>query len=826
MKNKRINKKGYYFSVDAFIALLIILGVVLFIKPHSVEIVQEVHIQQDFLNVLSNLKIGDLDNAYVDTLKANGNISNYNLSVLEQIGEFYATSSPAAKLLTESILTDLALNENIGLYFNGQSIATDNTTSLEDSKNAWASRQIIGGIKNGTGSATGFSSIAFLSVSNKIKYFYFGGYIGEGNITLDLGQNVESAKVEAVFSGPFDLSVNGNPPTSHSPLTAQPYEFAVPSEFSTGDNFLYFTATSNLYIAGGFVRVVYNNSFPTSTTKIYPLPGIDGLINIYDSFFVPGTLDSMEVFLNYTSDYNLIMTIGNKTVYIGKGTNDEVIITNSNLSGLLDYSIMDYKTIPFRLGLKDVALTGNLSIVSDIFSVTDLSASMNKKISGTDDKIIDVVKIANKEFVKIIINESITEADNRAGLVGFNHHNRAYEDDYYHNLSIDEVSLENKIDSWITSAGTCICCGINKAIQGLLSESDENRSRVMIVMSDGGANGECIEQNTGSASQDAIQAACDAKDNHNITVYAIGFGDSVDEETLQAIALTCGGGNYYYGSVEELVDIYKQAAQDIIKAIYDAQTVISERIHTTLYPSSYVSVDYTSTIPYGLMITAESEEFGINVPVGNFSLPFDATPYQAQVISYSGPKWTGLVEIYDNVSGIWEEVFNLSKYGEGYTILGDPYVVNIPTSKLRRGENSVRVYTGVAPNNLTDSSMYNKIIYSVFKNISGFSTIVASAEGCVWTVEFEDGTSSIMSFPQGYTGTSCSYTSTNSPPYGVYNPNDAISVAIFNLFSEMDLDSNGKLETKFSETDLVVNFDGVEGIPFTWETEAQVRVWR
>ena len=55
------NKRGYFFSLDAFIALVIILGVIFFIKPETTQIVQEVNVQQDLLDVLSNLQVKDFD---------------------------------------------------------------------------------------------------------------------------------------------------------------------------------------------------------------------------------------------------------------------------------------------------------------------------------------------------------------------------------------------------------------------------------------------------------------------------------------------------------------------------------------------------------------------------------------------------------------------------------------------------------------------------------------------------------------------------------------------------------------------------------------------
>src|SRR3989344_5222382 len=84
------NKKAYFFSLDAFIALVIILGVVLVVKPTIQNESPQINLQEDLVEVLSNLKIGEIDNPYAQQLISDGKIVNLNQSVLEQIGEFYA----------------------------------------------------------------------------------------------------------------------------------------------------------------------------------------------------------------------------------------------------------------------------------------------------------------------------------------------------------------------------------------------------------------------------------------------------------------------------------------------------------------------------------------------------------------------------------------------------------------------------------------------------------------------------------------------------------------------------------------------------------------
>jgi len=705
------NKRGYFFSLDAFIALLIILGVVLFIKPQSNQINQEVSLQNDFLTVLSSVKIGEINNSYATQLILDGKITNLNNSVLEQIGEFYADSQNESTLLAEAIINDLNLRENVGIYFNGIPIATSGSLDFNDAENVWTSRQIISGIQAGD-SVTGYSSRAFLSSKNKVKYFYFGGYVGDGNITVDLGEDVTSANVEAVFSGDFDLYVNDVFINSHSPSANIPYTFSLTSEyFSAGENNLSFKSFSNLYIAGGYIKIVYNESEVLSSDKTYNLPGIDGLINFYDGFYIPGDLSEMEIYLHYNSENNLFLNIGDKEVYLGNSNGSEttVTISDATLSAILDYNEMSNNTIPLRLGISNVSYLSGSGRESDSYSLTDLSGSMNQcalNCSGGDPiKMIDLAINANNAFIKVLLNYS----GNRVGLVGYGGY---VDEQFYHNLSNNKNSLNQTMGNWTTGGGTCICCGINRAVQGFLNESDPSKFQSMVVMSDGKANTKCPEQGTGSATDDAIQAACDAYENYNLTVYSVGFGPNVDEATLQSMA-SCANGNYYFSTLEGLADIYEQLANDIINASYFEQTVVAEGIFTKLYPDSYVSVDYTKTIPYGLLIATETGIFGNNISEGIFSIPNDTQPYEVRTISYSGSKWTDNVSIYNSSSGIWKNIFNLSRYNLDYTDLGDPYAVNIPLEDISYGNNTIRVSAGLNPTNSSGGSPYNKIIYSL-----------------------------------------------------------------------------------------------------------------
>jgi len=179
---------------------------------------------------------------------------------------------------------------------------------------------------------------------------------------------------------------------------------------------------------------------------------------------------------------------------------------------------------------------------------------------------LDVSKAANKNFIIAVLTYS---EDNQVGLIAYN---TGVVENYFHGLSNNEEDLKNKIDDWIKADGqTCICCGINRAINELGSDSQDRR-KAIVVMSDGVANVGC----DGNAIQDAINAAKEANNkNNNIIVHTIGFGEEVDAPLLQEIA-EAGGGEYYYTSdVNKLAEIYEVIAEQIEeKERYDHLKII------------------------------------------------------------------------------------------------------------------------------------------------------------------------------------------------------------------------------------------------------------
>jgi hypothetical protein len=90
-----MEKRGYFFSMDAFMAIMIvIIGVILaasnlVTRPFQV---QTLSLSQDFLNTMANTKLYELnDNDYqaIQNQKRNGAIINLDNTIMQQIGEYY-----------------------------------------------------------------------------------------------------------------------------------------------------------------------------------------------------------------------------------------------------------------------------------------------------------------------------------------------------------------------------------------------------------------------------------------------------------------------------------------------------------------------------------------------------------------------------------------------------------------------------------------------------------------------------------------------------------------------------------------------------------------
>lgn len=508
------NKKGIFFTVDALVATgIILLGLLLipglyFNKQPTVHLS---YISQDMVSVLSELKVYELDNSYTAYLISSGYITNANNSVLEQIGELWAEGNDdIARNFTREIIEGIIPSGyGYGLWVGEQEIYS---TEKPESSMLISSRKVISGYEKLL-PVLGYTSRVYLSsVKERMasSFVYFGGFVGEGNVSskVFLPQNITNitnAYLEVLIGTDSKFYINGEyagsyPKGSGNGTYIAPSIWVIDpgyySLFNPGENnisikFEYlnenFTAEGPQYLGGGYFKVAYitpdteeleiEYSGSTASRKSW-LPGIKGFINLYSSIYVPGNLSSMKIYLKFFSNYTTYMTIGGVTVYEEKtnGTT-EVTLTNSQLSSIFagegwGYDELSLTTIPIRIGLKNVTRT---SAPIDAVLVTDVSGSMrwrmdqdnvNGVIRACNDtnlnlpttERLSVAKCADKDFVQTILA-------NAGPLVGLVSYQTTTSTKTW--LTSNQTALQNQINSYAANGGTCICCGVNSAVEML-----------------------------------------------------------------------------------------------------------------------------------------------------------------------------------------------------------------------------------------------------------------------------------------------------------------------------------------------------------------------
>ncbi len=788
--------KGLIFYLDAILAivlaLVVISGVGIYYSIEPELKYKTIHMEAEDLMQLTTRKINATEYGIPE---------NYtNKTFLEVIGTLWLYENYTEATYLAEELFDEFDKRCIELSFDGD-VIYNKTGCDETGKNvAVANRLISGYIKEKK--PDGYTARIILKKLNRVasEYAYFGGYVGDGNITRNITlegmENVIDAKMEIDAGSNFTFYVNGNYSGKYSPsptnmssdlfiVCNETYQSDYCNNFKEKNTIEFKFGGNKSYIGGGYVRIRYNTTEfgDRDIPEKYYFPGIDGIINVYSSFYVPGELQNMSAFIHYKSNYSIFMNIGDVLIYNGSSPDGQEINVTINdtqikqrlLAGGFTYQNISKETIPLRLGMQNVSYLIIGQEEADVFSVTDVSGSMGTCDIPSNSTIYDcsngycsggsctngpwwccfwaccdmsqsycndcggtwvineyyrerinVAKESNKDFIDIVTNTT----NNRVGLVAYESNVDSNE---CHDLSENRTSLREKVEEWSDGGGTCICCGINEAVDRLLAQSNEGKFRSMVVMSDGDATTECSRQgwtedlngngNADEPEDDAIQAACDAWQDHNITVYAIGFGEGADEDTLWDIA-DCGHGEYHYANVSELSDIYELIAKEILNASYQAQTVEiygGDYGNIKLYPDSYIDFNFSSSLnktKYGeISINIESPKFGglIESPKnGTFVVPENTTLIDAKITSYSSDFWTDKASIYNGSE--WKDIFNLKYYGTDYVDLGDPSIVYIPIEEVNEVENRVSIDTGAGTNS-TGGSPDSRVIYTIAVDI-------------------------------------------------------------------------------------------------------------
>jgi len=530
-------RKGIFFSLDALFALFILLSLITLLALLSFESTSQemsmvsLHSQAgDAVDVLATTTLGDISHEPIARQLYSAQLfsrEDNNKTLLDVIGTLWSTDDAQNITLASNVSQLIAplLPENVHWAFLIGNYTLYNSSPIEDGRFVTGvSRRLASGYQLSE-PVEGFVARAFLSTilgRQASSYVFFGGFVGQGNLTTyvrDIPSNssIQNLFVELNLGSNAELYVNSN---FCSTLIKSPGLYTVDNWTLTSciddilpgqDNefTLFFTGSNQSvhFLGGGFIRVTYNTGQmapPVTGTMRYYFPGIDGVINLYDSFYVPGTINAMTAHIHFLSTQEAILNMGNSRMMTANGSDSEqtIDISNAELDAILDYANISLITVPLRMGIiaNDTG-EGNMSN-ADVILITDISGSMNWRIGygdsypgvqracnnpdlyDSDTQRLSLAKCVDKTFVNIVLNTS----GPRIGLVAFSTNANNYD-----SLTNNSAYLEGRIEGYGAGGGTCICCAINRAYNILNSESYPGRSKYIIVMTDGIAGNRCTD---------------------------------------------------------------------------------------------------------------------------------------------------------------------------------------------------------------------------------------------------------------------------------------------------------------------------------------------
>ncbi len=332
-------KKGVFFSTDALIALVIIFISILVIYPIITHNKPSDPLQGDILKALSTLKIGEVNNPYVQDLINQDLIKDLNKSILEQIGEFYVDNITLAGELGQEMIATIDMKKNIGIWYGDDIIALKNLTPYETAKNIEVEKQIISGIQKGR-SPVGFVAKAWLrKISEKINTLFvkgdaicagwrtyaWGDYCGYLTNTIDynfeIPENATVKNATLLAEGSwvnqyFRIYVNGN--LIHDGRIPFYRIFDITSFVNSGNNTVRFFSTEGGDDGASHIIVQYNISEMQTFTHqdIFPFSVLEGrsVLHYEKSIFIPSEIYDMNITLNTSRNVNLSFRKGGSSV--------------------------------------------------------------------------------------------------------------------------------------------------------------------------------------------------------------------------------------------------------------------------------------------------------------------------------------------------------------------------------------------------------------------------------------------------------------------------------------------------------------------------------
>jgi len=389
-----MKKKGYAMLLDSIAALTFILMIGILIvhlyqpkmSQTSIVAYKNMHyISEDILDVLN--KKGVLDDIGTEWAVSNGSTNSTHFENATNITKEYFDSLIPSNLGYRVLIDDTVIYDSDADNSSNRIGESDSTTKTH------ASRLLVGyaaGLPTVGNVARSF--LTNIREKETSSYAYFGGFVGQGNLTrvLALPFNMYVVKqicMEYSSGESFDLYIDESSaipfPTSGAGMSSKWQCVSNPETFISEGGTKTFQikfdgdSINDHYLGGGYLKVTYNTSLqetsPESDIGNYFFPGIDGLINLYSSFYVPGTLDEMNISLYLRTNYSTYLNIGDVRVFnfTGDNTNQTFILNDSYIkpiliAGGLSYMDLSENTIPIKISTEGVGsgMIGNILNVS------------------------------------------------------------------------------------------------------------------------------------------------------------------------------------------------------------------------------------------------------------------------------------------------------------------------------------------------------------------------------------------------------------------------------------------------------------------------------
>ncbi len=387
-------RKTQYFEIDALIAIALLIAGLIYVKSLSVGQVkseQNEEYSRECIKLLTTLKVNDLDPDTRNML-ANSLLGRYthdNFTLAKQIAIYLIEGNRSlAENVTRIVLDSLIpFDYGYGIWIrdkSNESVIYNRSLPREEQDIAIA-RTMITGLQQDKPIIGKLARLYLSRSMNRLKeYMFFGGFVGQGDISFKIelppGADVTDVYFEGFIGEDVNVSVNDsycdniNKTGKIEDITQKSLNCI--ELFKEGMNKVIFSfqspEISNQYIGGGFFEVVYSvEEIPikadNKTRK--KLPGIKGLINIYDSLFFDGNVSDFKIELSFNKTVmgDLVFVLGNETLFsISENGEYDITLNQSNISS----DVLEKENVPFRFGYPAIVAA------ADIVWITDRSESM------------------------------------------------------------------------------------------------------------------------------------------------------------------------------------------------------------------------------------------------------------------------------------------------------------------------------------------------------------------------------------------------------------------------------------------------------------------